>query len=233
MALTFDTDGLIGANEVFKDRETGSYWQQSTLRAIRGPLKGTHLQLFKILETNWCEWKARHPNTMVLKPLPGYAERIPSINKVINQGIAGMAGPAPKGAFGHDARLRPRDTIVGLETGGAVKAYPITALDKVRVLNDRVGGSPVVIVHQPASDTTTAFIAEADGKALRFRTADAEADRLFDAGTHSTWTAYGRCIAGPLKGTHLKRLILEPEFWFAWSEFHPKTELYAPHKGQS
>ena len=24
----------------------------------------------------------------------------------------------------------------------------------------------------------------------------------------------------------LKRLILEPEFWFAWSEFHPNTEVY-------
>jgi hypothetical protein len=28
-------------------------------------------------------------------------------------------------------------------------------------------------------------------------------------------------------GTHLKPLILEPEFWFAWSEFHPQTQLYS------
>ena len=26
-----------------------------------------------------------------------------------------------------------------------------------------------------------------------------------------------------MKGTRLKPLILEPEFWFAWSEFHPQT----------
>ena len=31
-------------------------------------------------------------------------------------------------------------------------------------------------------------------------------------------------------GAHLKRIILEPEFWFAWSEFHPKTELYVSAK---
>lgn len=229
-ALQFDTAGLVGSNEVFKDRQTGSKWQQSSLEATSGPLKGTHLQLYPFLETTWSEWHAQHPDTLVLKPLPGYAERMPAENAIINQGISGMAGPAPFPTLGHDNRLRPRDTVVGLETGGAEKAYPISALDKVRVVNDRVGTSPVVIVHQPASDTTTAFIAEANGKALRFRAADAEADKLVDAETRSTWTAYGDCVAGKLKGTHLKQLIMEPEFWFAWSEFHPKTELYVPGK---
>jgi hypothetical protein len=229
-ALTFDTAGLIGSNEVFKDRQTGSKWQQSSLEAISGPLKGTHLELYPFLETTWSEWHAQHPNTKVLKPLPGYAERMPAENAIINQGISGMAGPAPFPTLSHDNRLRPRDTVVGMEAGGAVKAYPISALDKVRVVNDRVGTSPVVIVHQPASDTTTAFIAEANGKTLRFRAADAEADRLTDVETHSTWTAYGDCISGKLKGAHLKQIIMEPEFWFAWSEFHPKTELYVPEK---
>ncbi|MGH9581360.1 MAG: DUF3179 domain-containing (seleno)protein, partial [Bryobacteraceae bacterium] len=123
--------------------------------------------------------------------------------------------------------------IVGLETGSAAKAYPVSALQKTNVVNDRVGGNPVLIVHQPASDTTTAFLAEANGKTLRFKATDESADSLIDLETHSTWNAYGNCIAGRLKGTHLTRLILEPEFWFAWSEFHPNTELYVlskPHK---
>ena len=229
-ALQFDTAGLIGSNEVFKDRQTGSKWQQSSLEAISGPLKGTHLELYPFLETTWSEWQKQHPDSQVLKPLPGYAERMPAENAIINQGISGMAGPAPFSTLSHDNRLRPRDTVVGLETGGGVKAYPISALDEVRVVNDRVGTSPVLIVHQPESDATTAFIAEANGKRLRFRAADAGAARLTDEETHSTWTAYGDCIAGELKGTHLKELVLEPEFWFSWSEFHPKTELYVPAK---
>jgi hypothetical protein len=229
-ALEFDTAGLVGSNEVFKDRQTGSKWQQSSLEAISGPLKGTHLQLYPFLETTWTEWRKQHPETLVLKPLPGYAERMPAENAIINQGVSGIAGPAPFGTIAHDSRLRPRDTVVGLETGGAEKAYPISALEKVRVVNDRVGGNAIVIVHQPAADATTAFLAEARGRTLRFRAADAEADRLTDAETHSTWTAYGECVSGPLKGIQLKRIILEPEFWFSWSEFHPKTELYEPAK---
>lgn len=230
-ALVFDTAGVIGGNEVFKDRETGSRWQQSSLEAISGPLKGTHLEIYPFLLTSWGEWRRRHPDTLVLKPLPGYAERLAAMNKIIAQGVVGLAGPAPKGAFSHDTRLRPRDTIVGLETGGEVKAYPMSILERERVVNDSVGGSPVLIAHQPSSDTTTAFLAEARGQRLKFRAASPDADKLVDLETRSTWNAYGECVAGRLKGTRLKPLILEPEFWFAWSEFHPNTLLYAPPHG--
>lgn len=225
-SLTFDTAGVIGGNEVFKDRQTGSRWQQSTLTAISGPLKGTHLEIYPFLLTSWGEWRKQHPNTLVLKPLPGYAARLDTLNTILRQGALGTAGPAPEGAFGHDTRLRPRDTIVGLETGGAIKAYPMSILHRERVINDTVGTTRVLIVHQPASDTTTAFVAEAGGRRLKFRADDANADKITDFETHSIWNAYGLCTAGRLKGTQLKRLILEPEFWFAWSEFHPETLLY-------
>jgi hypothetical protein len=225
-ALVFDTVGLIGGNEVFKDRETGSRWQQSSLEAISGPLKGTHLALYPFLLTTWGEWRRLHPNTLVLKPLPGYADRLATLNRIIRQGVVGLAGPAPRGAFSHDTRLRPRDTIVGLEMDGETKAYPMSALRRALVVNDTVGSRPVLIVHQPASDTTTAFVAQVDSRRLKFRAADREADQIVDLETHSTWNAYGVCVAGRMKGTRLKPLILEPEFWFAWSEFHPKTLLY-------
>ncbi len=224
--LVFDTAGLIGGNEVFKDRETGSRWQQSSLEAIDGPLKGAHLALYPFLLTSWGEWHKQHPGTLVLKPLPGYADRLAEKNKIINEGIFGRSGPAPKGSFSHDDRLRPRDMIVGLEAAGETKAYPVSALKDARVVNDRVGGDPVLIVHQPDSDTTTAFVAQTAGRNLKFQAADPQAHRLVDLDTHSTWNAYGECLAGRLKGTRLKTLILEPEFWFAWSEFHPETGLY-------
>jgi quercetin dioxygenase-like cupin family protein len=48
-----------------------------------------------------------------------------------------------------------------------------------------------------------------------------------DTATHSTWDAYGLAVGGPLKGTQLKPLVLVPEFWFAWSEFHPRTGIFA------
>jgi len=228
-ALHFDYDSMVGSNEVFKDRETGSLWQQTLSTATSGPLKGTHLDLYPFLLTQWGEWRKQHPDTLVLKPLPGYADHMAGMNKYINQQwrpASEDTRPAPKGAFGNDDRLRPHEMILGLQVNGGDKAYPLSALRKERVINDRIAGLPVVVVHQPASDTTTAFDPRHRGKTLKFQAGNAEASQLVDTETHSSWNAYGLCLSGKLKGTQLKPLVLEPEFWFAWSEFHPKTEVY-------
>jgi Protein of unknown function (DUF3179) len=233
MALHFDYDSMVGSNEVFKDRETGSKWQQTLSTATSGPLKGTHLELYSFLLTRWGEWRKQHPDTLVLEPLPGYEEQMAGMNKFINQGwqLAVSNKPAPPGAFGHDNRLPPREMILGLEIGDEAKAFPLSVLHTARVINDRLGKAPVVIVHQPESNTTTAFESRLDTRALKFQAADAEADQLVDLETHSTWNAYGLCLSGKLKGSRLKPIILEPEFWFAWSEFRPKTEVYGAPSG--
>ena len=223
--LHLDYDSMVAANEVFKDRETGSRWQQSTGEAISGPLKGARLAIYPFLRTTWGEWKKQHPETLVLKPLPGYAANIAGLNRLINRAKLGD-GAAPKGALGRDDRLRPRETVAGLRIGNETVAFPFSALRKARVVNYLLGGAPVLIVHQPSSDTTTAFVARAKGKVLRFQAADADASSLVDLETHSSWNAYGLCLSGPLRGTRLKPLVLEPEFWFAWSEFHPRTKVF-------
>ena len=89
-----------------------------------------------------------------------------------------------------------------------------------------MGGTPVLVIHQPPSDTTTAFEARLKDRTLRFLPADDKASKLADLETGSTWNVYGLCLAGPLEGSQLKPLILIAEFWFAWSEFHPKTTIY-------
>jgi uncharacterized protein DUF3179 len=225
--LVLDNAGVVAGNEVFSDRGTGSRWQQSSLEAISGPLRGTHLQLYPFLLTNWREWRRLHPETVVLKPLPGYADRIAAKNKMIREGLTGE-GAAPSDVTYHDDRLKPKTMVLGLDVEGASKAFPLDALRNARVVNDRLGGKAVVIVHQPTSDTTTAFVAHAGGRTLTFEAADAEATGLVDRETGSHWNAYGSCVSGRLKGSTLEPLVLEPEYWFAWSEFHRGTALYAP-----
>ena len=223
--LQLDNGGLVGGNEVFQDRETGSRWQQSSLQAISGPLKGQHLKLYPFLLTSWGEWHRLHPDTAVLKPLPGYVDRIPQRNELISQGLSGE-GSAPAGVLHVDDRLKPKTMILGLAVAGSDEAFPLSALRQERVINHELGGQPVVIVHQPSSDTTTAFVARAKGKQLTLRAANADATELVDEQTKSHWSPYGECISGTLKGSKLTALILEPEYWFAWSEFHPDTKIY-------
>jgi hypothetical protein len=162
----------------------------------------------------------------VLKPLPGYAERMPALSRRIK--TVTRVGPegAPNGALAVDARLPPRETVAGLEVGRETVAYPFSALRAARVVNDRVGGLPVLIVHQPSSDTTTAFEARARGRVLTFKATNDDAIVLVDEETRSTWNAYGLCVEGSLKGTQLTHVNLVPQFWFAWSQFRPETRVF-------
>jgi hypothetical protein len=223
--LVLDNAGVVGGNEVFKDRETGSRWQQSSLKAISGPLQGERLELYPFLLTDWHEWRRLHPDTAVLKPLPGYSKRIPKMNEMIRQGLSG-GGPTPPGMPPADNRLKPRTMILGLNVGESSEAFQLSVLRQARVINEEVGGQSVLIVHQSESDTTTAFIAHVKGKKAQFDAANAEATEVTDKETGSRWDAYGKCISGPLKGSQLTSLILEPEYWFAWAEFHPGTKIY-------
>ena len=116
--------------------------------------------------------------------------------------------------------------IFGLDGGGAATAFPLSALRRDHVVNDRLGAEPVVIVHQPSSDTTTAFRSRAQGRTFTFRAADKQIKWMIDRETGSRWDPYGRCISGSMRGAQLESLTLEPEFWFAWSEFHPDTAVY-------
>jgi hypothetical protein len=163
----------------------------------------------------------------VLKPKPGYADRVAEKNKQIREGLSGE-GAAPDDVTYRDDRLKPKTMILGVDVDGRSKAFPLEALRKARVVNDTIGGMPVLIVHQPSSDTTTAFVARAQGRAVTFAAANAEASELTDKQTGSRWNAYGECVSGALKGATLDALILEPEYWFAWSEFHRDTAIYTP-----
>jgi hypothetical protein len=224
--LEFDDADVVGGNEVFSDRETGSRWQQSSLQAISGPLSGKHLQLYPFLLTNWREWHRLHPETQVLKPLPGYAERIPQVNAMIRAGVSADAA-APKGVLRVDPRLGPHTMILGLDVNDASEAFPLDELRKAQVIQVELGQEPVVVVHQGDSDTTTAFTSRADGRELHFTPITSKGGmELADRETHSRWTPYGECVQGRLKGSKLKPLILEPEYWFAWSEFHPDTRIF-------
>jgi len=161
-----------------------------------------------------------------MQPMPGYLERMDVVRGIMTRWRTGE-GAAPDGSFSRDDRLRPRELIAGLAVGNETMAFQIAALQKTRVVNERLGGVPVVVIHQPASETTTAYEARVKDRVLRFDEANAGATSVVDRETHTTWNAYGLAVKGPLKGTQLKPLILIPEFWFAWSQFRPGTRLFS------
>jgi len=94
-----------------------------------------------------------------------------------------------------------------------------------------MGSTPILVVHNAASETTTVFSRGLRGRTLTFQSGKQGAvDSLIDHETKSRWNAYGDCVAGKLKGQKLDTIVPLPSFWFAWAEFYPDTEIYRGHQ---
>jgi hypothetical protein len=70
--LHFYLAGINNQNFLMRDRETGSWWQQVTGRAISGPLQGAALELAPCDELTFSMWKSESPQGAVLAPVAGH-----------------------------------------------------------------------------------------------------------------------------------------------------------------
>ena len=75
-ALHFYLAGINNQNFLMRDKETGTWWQQITGKAIYGPLKGAALDLVLSDELTFGEWKAESPDGKVLAPVPEVCEGV-------------------------------------------------------------------------------------------------------------------------------------------------------------
>jgi hypothetical protein len=223
--LTFFHTNMRGMNMTFADRDTLTRWQQETGEAFEGALKGRRLEIHPFEITTWKAWRERHPSTLVMAPVPGLEELYADMWRAILGRTPDRAGPPSDRTFRPvDPRLRAYEPIVGLEVGTARRAYPRTVLARERVVNDELGGEPVLLVHIASSDTVTVFSREFRGRTLTFKTRRV-ARGLVDAETGSRWDEYGRCLQGPLRGSQLRMLIGRPQFWWGWAAFGD-TDVY-------
>jgi len=224
--MKFDHAGMFGMNFTIADRDTGTRWQQETGEAIEGTLKGRRLEIYPFLITTWKAWRARNPKTLAMAPVPGLTELYADMWRTITSRRPGGGGPRAEQLLRPaDVRLPAYELIVGLEVGHARRAYPLEVLKKEGVINDQVDAEPLLLVYTPQSDTVTAFSRGLGGRILRFDRRP-QSIELVDVETGSRWNEYGECLAGKLRGSHLKPLIGEPQYWWGWAAFGD-TSLYA------
>ena len=106
-------------------------------------------------------------------------------------------------------QLPPMARVLTLDGDGEAVAYPYEVLAEARVVNDVVGGLPVVVFWAPgvasALDasavaegrdvgTAVAFAPEVDGRRLTFQL---DGERIVDAETGSEWNLLGRAARSP------------------------------------
>ena len=133
---------------------------------------------------------------------------------------------------------QPQQRVLGLSINGDARAYPIAILNWHELVNDRIGGQPVLISYCPLCGTGMAFAAkEAGYKALSFGVSGLlyNSDVLmFDRQTGSLWSQIlSRAVSGPLLGSRLQPLVLEHTDWRDWLSRHPHSRVLSPATGYS
>lgn len=149
--FTFGVSGLLHENNVlFYDHQTESLWSQLKEEAVTGALTGTRLTAVPSVTTTWKAWRTQHPDTLVLSTQTGFKR---DYSRLPYQDYAASPNPAFP-VKRQDARLSPKDKVLGLSLAEAHKAYPLAVLrDRKAPLEDRVGDKTVKILYDPEADS--------------------------------------------------------------------------------
>ncbi len=141
-------------------------------------------------------------------------------------------GNSGLGESNPDERLLTKEFVVGLVSGTVQRAYPFRYLNQTPVLNDTFAGRPIVVTFDKEIGTTAVFDRTVGARVFTFELLGERTDGqslMKDLETGSTWTGTtGEAVSGPLAGQRLEQIESFVSFWFAWSDFHPDTELYVP-----
>jgi len=160
-ALHFYLAGINNQNFLMRDKETGTWWQQITGKAIYGPLKGASLELVPYDELTFGEWKSEVSGGQVLAEVPKYSKDYES-----NWETDVLKLPVVISFPGTE--LKSRDVVVGLELNGLSRAYPWDTLLKQSPVVDHLSGTPLLVAVAPDKKSFRVFVSRIDGKDAEF-----------------------------------------------------------------
>ena len=217
--LTFHLAGINNQNFLMRDEETGSFWQQVTGRAISGPLKGAALELAGTDEVSFAVFRAEWPQGSLLAPEPRYLQQYAHKDweKQLARARTVMDFP--------DSGIPARELVAGVEMNGASRAYRVDTLKRSQLVQDRIGGTPVIVVLGPDGSSLRAFISRVGGKDVEFFRAASGEWSLVDSATASRWDFRGCATAGPKQGSCLEPAGVLKDYWFDWRNYHPDTTV--------
>ena len=236
--LDFGTTGNLRTSDlVMYDRQTQSWWQQLTGEAVVGDLTGTQLEFLSSRTISWEDFKERFPDGKVLSRDSGIDRYRDLYGQNPYPGLD-SGSTSPFGVTADD-RLEPMERVVAVELEEQPVAYPFSQLQQIRVLNDEIGETPIVVFWQSgvksAVDSrmiensrdvgsTAVYRRSVQGQVLTFSAADEEGV-FTDDQTESRWNIFGEAISGPLEGEQLEQIVSAEHFWFAWSAFKGNTKV--------
>jgi len=229
--LTFGVSGKLADDAlVMYDRETESEWRQPSGDCLTGKFAGRSLTTFPSTTTTWSEFRAAHPEGVVLEPLrggseagarsPGQAYDMEPYSRYRDDdefGLYGMRGDGERRTWDR-TDLDAKTLVLGITHDGDAVGYPLPRVEAAGgVVTDTVGGRKVVVV-----------------------AGDSELHAFEDPGT--SWTLTDGELTGDGAvwdqrtgesddGRQLERVPARTLFAFAWHDDHGAEAFYGSDPG--
>jgi len=128
------------------------------------------------------------------------------------------------------------DRVAGLVINGEARAWPLRLLRRHELVNDVLGGEPVVVAYAALADLVVAASRRLDDEVLELAISGLFVDSMplyFDRrdapGAASLWHPMTlAAVSGPLAGRRLELLPVQLATWAEWFAAHPDTTVLAP-----
>ncbi|MBI4383735.1 MAG: DUF3179 domain-containing protein [Nitrospinae bacterium] len=131
--------------------------------------------------------------------------------------------------------LKKTDRVLGLVLNGQARAYPVKILNWHEIVNDTIGGKPVVVTFCPLCGTGMVFDGEIDRRKFTFGVSGLlyQSDLLmYDRQTESLWSQImGQAVTGSKSGTKLKLLPSAQTTWSEWKKRNPGSLVLSVQTG--
>ena len=205
---SFRLVGMDHFNAMFEDARTGSWWRQANGEAIVGAQKGKRLEEIPSRQVMLAQWLALYPRSLIMQPdsvlAPRYAR---DFDYETGRSRSPLTG-SDRGSW------NDKSWVVGITVNSESRAYDWNRLARESVVNDVLGGRPIVLALAADRRSYFAFV-RPDSLAMF----SVRGDSLV-AGDNA-WAFTGRGGPGQLEPINASQ-----EFWHSWRTFQPETSRY-------
>jgi hypothetical protein len=199
--------GMDHFNAMLEDATTKSWWRQVTGEAITGKLKGQQLPEVFSTQTSLADWLQLNPKSLIMQADETFIKSYDSTFKF-------ESGASRSKLTGTDSlSWKDKSWVIGIKTGKETKAYDWNQLKKEKLIQDKIGTTPILIVLSKNDKSFFAFQRPNDNSAFSL----SGDTLLFDK---HKYRLDGKGIDTFFS---LKPLPASQEFWHSWRTFNPGT----------
>ena len=150
-------------------------------------------------------------------------------------GIPSIDNPKYVSVAEADQWIEDNELVLAIIYKGVKRVYPLQIMVWHEIVNDKIGGDPILITYCPLCGSGIAYERKINGEEVEFGTSGKLFNSnlvMYDRKTDTYWQQIdGKAIVGELTGMELKEISVDTVVWREWKKVHPDSEVLSQDTG--